>query len=74
MKIEVEVLTGVLVFRAADGLKAVVDVETGEVIHFDYEQPTIQKMNVFIRKVASYYNKFYIHQEVNEFMEDVDND
>jgi hypothetical protein len=74
MKIEIEILSGVLVFKTADGLKAVVDVETGEVIHFDCDQSTIQKLNVFVRKIASYYNKFYINREANDFIEENDND
>lgn len=70
MKLDVEVLNGVLVIRSMDhSYKVVIDVPTGDILHLDHTASTIQGLTSFLSKAKSQYHRFLNSQAVESFTE-----
>lgn len=63
-----EVLSGALVIETEEeDLKIVIDVPTGEVIMFEHEDVTMQRLVQFINKAKTRYQRFLSSKAVEDF-------
>lgn len=70
MQTKMEVLNGVLVIETEEeDLKVVIDVPTGEVLHFEHVEVTMNRLVQFITKAKTRYNKFLSSKAVDDFID-----
>lgn len=70
MKTEMEVLNGVLVIETPEkDLKVVIDVDSGEVIHLEQQEVSIQKLERFIKAARNRYNRFLNSKAAEDFIQ-----
>jgi hypothetical protein len=71
MKTNMEVINGsVLVIETLEeDAKIVIDVASGEVIHMEHIDITIQKLERFIKAARSRYNRFMTSKAAQDFIE-----
>lgn len=68
MKTEMEVLDGVLVIKnEQEGMKAVIDIPTGEVLFFEHPEASIMRLRMFTNKVYARYMKFLSSKAVEDY-------
>lgn len=66
MKTELEVLDGVLVIKNdAEGLKAVLDVTTGDIINLECADVNIVRLRMFVNKVYARYAKYVSTNDIS---------
>lgn len=70
MRTTMEVLSGVIVIETEEeDLKVVIDVTTGEVLHFEHVEVTMNRMVQFMTKAKTRYNKFLGSKAIDEFID-----
>lgn len=71
MKTEMEIIDGsvVVIETSEHDLKIVIDVVTGEVIHMEHLDVTIQKLERFIKAARNRYNRFMTSKAVDDFIQ-----
>jgi hypothetical protein len=71
MKTEMEVIDGsVLVIETLEkDLKVVIDIPTGEVLHFEFAEVHIPKFERFVKAAKNRYNRFMGSKAAESFLE-----
>lgn len=69
MKLVAEVIDSVLVIETEDEkFKIVLDIPTGEIMHFEHIDVTIHQLTAFINKARTRYNKFLNSKAIEDFI------
>ncbi|AYJ75216.1 hypothetical protein BSP36_129 [Bacillus phage BSP36] len=69
MKTELTIDGGNIIVTSIDGtFSATVEVQTGEVLHFEYTEATVPQIATFANKVKTRYNKFLQSKEIDNFI------
>jgi hypothetical protein len=71
MKTDMEVIDGsVLVIESLEkDLKVVIDIPTGEVLHFEFAEVHMPKFERFVKAARNRYNRFMTSKEAQAFIE-----
>lgn len=70
MKTNMSISGGVMTIETIDNMfSAEIDIQTGEVLHFDFTQANAHQVAAFATKVKSRYNKFLRSKEVLDFID-----
>ena len=68
MKLIDEVIDSVIVIETEEeNIKIVVDIPTGEIIHFEQVETTINQLATFMTKAKARYSKFLRSEKLNDF-------
>lgn len=68
MKLVEEVIDSVLILETEDeNIKLVVDIKTGEVLHFEFIETDIHKLAKFMGRAKTRYSRFLRSEKINDF-------
>lgn len=70
MHFEMEILNGIMVLETPnEDFKIVIDIQTGEVIHCEFVNVSIQKLNKYVNHAKVRYSKYMNSKALKNFME-----